>query len=783
MTCYHCGDDCENSNISLDNHQFCCLGCKTVYEILNQNDLNNYYDLEEGAGIKIDTFKSKEKYAFLDIEDIQQQYVLFKDEKITKISFYIPQIHCSSCIWLLENLNRLKEGIVYTTVNFTKRQADITFKNDKLSLRQVVELLASIGYEPDLKKRDVSDKTSDKTIIYKIGIAGFCFGNIMLLAFPEYLGIDDSFDEFRSFFGYISLFLSLPVFFYAGFGYFTSALKGIQQRYINIDIPIALGMLTLFGRSTYEILSETGAGYLDSLAGLVFFLLLGKWFQQKTYDSLSFNRDYKSYFPIAVNKVTRDNITPVKLDDLLIGDKIELRNNELIPADGVLLEGNAYIDYSFVTGESEPVRKKTGDFLFAGGKQVGTKIQLELTKGVNNSYLTQLWNQDAFKKPEDDKSLNSISNTVSKYFTLIILLITVATTVYWALTDTAIMWNAITAVLIVACPCALALSVPFTLGNTTRIMGNKGLYLKDASVIEKMAAITTIVFDKTGTITHSGSKSITYKGEQLTEEEEIAVKSIVSNSVHPLSLGIRDAISSTTTINPTEFKEVTGKGIQGIVNGKNIRLGSADFIDHQTDSQNTVVYVEINGEIKGEYIFTQNFRKGLKNLLYILKKNYTLHLLTGDNNHQKYLLVKEFQFENLHFSQSPMEKLKFIEENQSKGNSTLMLGDGLNDAGALKQSDVGIAIADNIHQFSPACDAILNANQFNQLDYFLALSNKSITIIKLSFTISFLYNIVGLSFAVTGSLSPIVAAILMPLSSITVVVFSTFATDFVSKRI
>ena len=781
--CHHCGEDCKSDSVKSHQLLFCCKGCKTVYEILTENGLNDYYTLESSPGTKTKEIEHADTYAFLDKEEIKRRFILFENEEITKVSFSVPQIHCSSCIWLLENLSRLNENILYSVVDFTKRRVDISY-NTSISLRGLVELLASIGYTPEFQENKAENKKkADKSLYYKIGISGFCFGNIMLLAFPEYLGLDSSFDEFKGFFGYLSLLLSLPVL-YAGWSYIENAWNGINQRFLNMDISIALGMLVLFGRSAYEILSGTDVGYLDSLAGLVFYLTLGKWFQQKTYDALSFDRNYKSYFPIAVNRIENDTVNPVQIEDLEKGDVIEFRNQELIPADGMLLDQHAKLDYSFVTGESKPINRNTGDTLFAGGRILGNKVRIRLIKTVNNSYLTQLWNQDAFKETDN---LNDLSNQVSKYFTWIVLFITLATGLYWWIYDISLLWNAVTAVLIVACPCALALSVPFTFGNMIRLMGKKGLYLKNSSVIENLASISQIIFDKTGTITHKGASDVNYHGEVLTETEKESVFVLVSNSLHPLSVAVRESFQNTkSTISPSNFEEIQGKGIQGVVEGNHLQLGSTSFLELSGQEKNkntTAVHLKVNDIYKGYFEVSQKYRHGLKALLESLKENFTCHLLTGDNDGQRQFLEKNFQFQTMGFNKKPIDKLEEVKKSQNYGEKVLMLGDGLNDAGALKQSNVGIAISDDIHQFSPACDAILDAKNFKLLPHFIRLSKVAINIVIVSFIISFAYNILGLSFAITGNLSPIVAAILMPLSSITIAVFTSLTSGYFAKKI
>ena len=335
--CYHCGDECQNELIKSDEKVFCCNGCKTVFELLSEHSMASYYDMESAPGLKVNGIADSHKFAYLDQEAISAKFLQFNDGRTAKVSFFIPQIHCSSCIWLLENLNQLHSAFTHSHVMFSKRTLDLSYKPDEISLSELVGLLASIGYEPDLSENTKNRKsTTNQHLLLQIGVAGFAFGNIMLLSFPEYLGIDRSFQEFRAFFGYISLFLALPAFFFSGSDYLKQAFRGIKQRFINMDIPIAIGMCVLLVRSAYEIISQTGAGYLDSLAGLIFFLLLGKWFQRKSYDALSFERDYKSYFPIAVNRLTENKTEIVEIENLNVADRIVLRNQELIPADGIL---------------------------------------------------------------------------------------------------------------------------------------------------------------------------------------------------------------------------------------------------------------------------------------------------------------------------------------------------------------------------------------------------------------------------------------------------------------
>ena len=789
LLCYHCGDECKDDSIKIEDKFFCCNGCKTVYEILDQNKLCNYYNLDQTPGIS-PNLNFGSRFDYLDDPSTIQKLLDFQDDNISKVTFHIPQMHCSSCIWLLENLYKLNNGVSTSQVDFLKKELNATFEHNKISLKKLVQLLTSIGYEPQILLESVDKKSEDKVskrLHYRIGIAGFCFLNVMLFTFPEYLGIDVTDSFLKNFFITLNLVLSFPVVFYSGWEYFGSALKGLRKKIVNIDFPISLGILALFGRSLYEISTQTGHGYFDSLTGLIFFLLLGKLLQEKTYSYLNFERNYKSFFPLSVSIKIENSEKSIPINKLMVGNRIIVRKNEIIPADSILLNGDGRIDYSFVTGESKPVSKISGEFVYAGGRQLGSVVELEVIKEVSQSYLTQLWNNDIFNNPDksSESYFTNFSNAVSKYFTFVILLIAFVAAGFWFQTSTAVALNVFTAVLIVACPCALALSTPFTLGNAMRILGRNKFYLRNTSVIEDLAKVDSIVFDKTGTITQLGKSDLIFTGSVLNSFQQKIIKSLVRNSTHPLSRKIFSSLEGDEFFPVTKFDEISGLGVTGVVYGNSLKVGSKVFIDGTIDENNTAtkIYISINNELLGYFSVTNSYRDGIENTIQSLVSNYKLSLLSGDNEGEKYNLLKFFSDDKeLHFNQSPEEKLQFVKSQQKNGKKVLMIGDGLNDAGALKQSDVGIAVTEDISSFSPACDAILDASNLRLIPKFLNYSQSSIKIIYISFVISFLYNLFGLTFAIQGMLSPIVAAILMPLSSISVVLFATLSTNFVAKR-
>jgi len=787
LNCYHCGNDIvENELIIFNDKHFCCKGCQTVFDLFSSNGLSTYYDFEKnpGAAPKKDFYK----YNYLDNNDIVDKLLDFKEGSTNIVRLYIPHIHCSSCIWILENLNSLNAGISHSQVVFSQKKVSITFNSDQLSLKDVVVLLSSIGYEPyiSLEQYDAKPKLIDRSLLYKIGVAFFGFGNIMLLSFPEYFNVDDLWmHKYRDFFRYFNVVLALPVFLYSATPYYLSAYHSIKTKAYNIDIPMALGIIVMFVRSLVDIFFQDGAGFLDSMCGLVFFMLSGKLIQQTTYNFLSFERDYKSYFPIAVTKLVDHTEVPIQVYEIEKNNKLLIRNEELIPVDAILLSDNAFIDYSFVTGEAVPVEKKSGDKIYAGGKQVGNAVIIEAINTVSQSYLTQLWSNEVFQKKISQK-IQTITDKASKIFTPILLTIAICGFIAWSFKSFNDAFNVLTAVLIVACPCALALTAPYTWGNVIRLMGKRKFYLKNTAVIEQLSKVDTIVFDKTGTLTSTTNQQIKFIGEQLSKEELVAVKNIVRGSNHPLSRRLYLMLPETFVEKPTVFIEVPGKGIQGSFNDLKLKIGSAKFVNAVDDEviNETKVYISINNIVKGFYVFENEYRAGIKELFTNLKnKKYDLYVLSGDNNGEQEMLKRLLPAgTQLIFNQKPDDKLNFIENLQKNNRNVLMIGDGLNDAGALAQSNIGISISENINVFTPASDAIIDASVLIKLPYFLQFAKNAMKTIKMSYFLAISYNIVGLTFALTNNLSPLVAAIIMPVSTATIICFVTIMSNYFSKK-
>ncbi len=781
--CFHCGQRCGEEVFVKNDKRFCCYGCQVVYEIINESNLCLYYDFEAHPGATA-TQKDDESYAMLDEKAVQETILEFQSAQFARVRFPVPSIHCVSCIWLLENLRKLEPGVLRSEVNFPAKSVVIDFQPDQTSLRRIASRMASVGYPPSISSKNSKPQSANQTskrLLLQLAVAAFCFGNVMLFSFPEYLGLDHDDEQLRSVFSWLNLLLSIPVLLFSASEYFVSAVQSFRQRQINIDVPIAAGLLALFTRSLWDISTGFGPGYLDSFTGLVFFLLVGRWFQGKTYESLAFDRDFRSYFPLAIRRWTAGSWKPTLIRELVPGDRIQVRNLEIVPADAVLKDESVYIDYSFVTGESRPAQVTQGNRVFAGGRVIGQPATLVVARKTEQSHLASLWNHQAFRKLKE-RSYQRTIDRAARGFTWVVMVIAAITALYWYFSEPEAVWLVVTSVLMVACPCALALAAPFTFGSMVRAFGRRQFYLKNADVVERLASVDTVLFDKTGTVTHGSEPVVTWVGD-LSDEELSSVKHLTSFSTHPLSQIVSKAPGRSVSRDIDSFMELPGKGIEGRVAGHVIAIGSAAFVGApKTETHQTCVWVAVDGVVRGYFRIETTVREGFSAMIERLDARH-IALLSGDNEGERSTMAHLFgKKAELAFDKDPHEKRAFVEGLQRSGHRVLMVGDGLNDAGALKQSDVGVAVTDDTGVFSPACDAILLGDRIKDLDKFVRLARRATTILKAAFAISFLYNAVALSFAVSGHLTPLVAAVLMPVSSISVVTFASGTVRWAARK-
>ena len=796
--CRHCGDECGAGSVVCASGAFCCRGCESVFSILTSYGLDTFYSLDPLPGVsqKDAAQRDSARFAALDDPAVASRLITFDDGRVARMTLSIPAIHCASCVWLLEQLWRFEPGVVRTEVDLLRRAVRVDFASGKTTPRRIAEAIASLGYEPAITPEEgrLTQPPAVRRLYLQLGVAGFAFGNIMLFSIPRYVNGAPLDGGFQRLFDVLNVLFAIPVLLFSASDYFRTAWRAVRTGVMALEIPVALGLAVLFGRSVVDIATSRSEGFMDSFAGLVFFLLIGRLFQQKVFDRIAFDRTFRSFLPLSVQAERAGGPTSVPIEQLRSGDRIRVRPQEIVPADSTVLDQAGIVDYAFITGEQTPVAVEAGALVRAGGRILGRAVRLQVRREVSNSQLAGLWTNQVFRKPKVHW-LSDVTARFGAWFTVGAIGLAAAGALAWW-PDAAQSASVATAVLIIACPCALTLSAPVTLGTAMGLLGIRGLYLKNPAVVLDLSRIDTVAFDKTGTLTTADAQdSVVPHG--LSTAALRLVQRLAAESVHPTSRAIAAGIQSFVGSTATPQHESTstlpainslwedvGCGITGIVAGQRVAIGTASFVAAQSGrgvlGPADVTFVAAGGEW-GWIRMSPAARAGVERAAEALSAAHELSLISGDHDGERSRWQRLFG-RRMHFRLTPDDKLAFVRTAQARGRHVLMVGDGLNDAGALAAADVGMAVSDLTACMTPACDAVISGQRLADLPTFLAYARRAQQVVIACFTVSIIYNVVGLTMALAGGLTPLAAAILMPVSSLTVVGISSGAMRWSAKR-
>ena len=760
-----------------------------MFELIRREGLDHYYRCTEAPGRPQHESESRaaDRFSSLDDPEVAAAFLEFADAQVARARLPVPALHCPSCVWLLERLWKLHAGVLASEVDLLHQTVRVTFRPGVTSLRAIAERLAMLGYEPTITVEHAAATVpaARRRLYRQLGVAGFAFGNIMIFSIPRYAHGGPLEPGFQRLFDALNLAFALPVLLFSASSWFTGAWRAVRARHVTLDFPVALGLSVIFGRSLVDIATGSGEGYLDSFTGLVFFLLLGRLFQQKTFEQMAFDRTYRSFFPLSV-RVERDggcDVLPIA--ELVPGDRIVVRPQELVPADAVLLEGSGAVDYAFATGEQTPVAVTAGDTVRAGGRVTARTLRLRVTRAVSHSRLAGLWARPLLSggKPS---VYAEVADRFGFWFTVFAVGLAAAGA-WWWWPDAGMSARVATAVLIIACPCALTLAAPVTLGTALGRLGQHGVYAKTGDVVFALGQVDTIAFDKTGTLTSAAAPVVVEHG-GLTEADWRLARALASESVHPVSRALCDAGPGHGTV--SEVTERPGQGVCGVVDGHQVRIGSPAFARaaaaqapgaDTSDRRGDVTHVAVDDRLGWARVAVPE-RAGIERAVSALARTHQLYLISGDNDREAGRWAPIFG-DAMAFRQSPEAKLEAIQTLSRQGRRVLMLGDGLNDAGALAAAHVGVAVSDATACVVPACDAVIDGRRVRDLGAVLGYARRAHHVIRLAFAISVVYNVVALWLAVTGALTPLASAILMPASSLTVVGLGAGAMRLAARRL
>jgi Cu+-exporting ATPase len=782
-TCHHCGDPCGAAAVHADAHTFCCAGCASVFTLLHERGLGAFYACDVNPGVPQRREAHDDRFAALDDPAIAASLLDFDDGVTASVTFAVPDLHCAACLWLIERLWRVEAGIIRADADLVRRTVTVWFCPTTVTVRGVAERLAAVGYAPVIEgERSAGTATSERRTLYlRMGIAGFAFGNTMLFSIPRYVNGVPLEDGFQRVFDALNLALGTLVLVYSASGFFTAAWRSARARRLTLDVPVAIGLAALYVRSVVDIVSSRSEGFIDSFTGLVLFLLVGRLFQSKAFDRIAFNRTFRSFLPLSVRVERGDAIVLTPLADLREGDCILLRPDEVVPADAVLVSTEGAFDYAFVTGESRPILARAGDRIRAGGRAIGSTLRLLLVRDVAQSQLARLWNNPASARPTAHW-LSEVSARFGALFTLAAVGLALAGA-GWHWPDVSRSLDVATAVLIIACPCALTLAAPLTFGTAMEQLASRGFYLRNSAVVLDLSRVDALAFDKTGTLT-SAVQGMHAEPDGLTEEAWQLVRRLAAESTHPVSRAIASGRLAEGRLQ--WCRETPGLGLRGAIDGHDVMLGSPSFVAREigaivrTAADGPVV--AIDRRVAGSVRLSTLPRPGVAAAVRELGGTHEIDLLSGDEPREASRWRAWFG-QRVAFGQSPDDKLATIRARQAAGRRVAMIGDGLNDAGALAAADVGIAVSDETACMVPACDAVLHGARVASLPAFLRYARTARRVVIACFVVSMIYNALGLALALQGALTPLLTAVLMPVSSLTVIAMSVGAMRWYAREL
>jgi Cu+-exporting ATPase len=754
---------------------FCCKGCQGVFHLLHEEGLDNFY--EKTKDVKLHPAKSGfddlEKF---DLSSFKKRYIKTRDDGFCEISLIIEGIHCSACVWLNEKVLLRSEGIIEADINYTTHKAKIVWDPDILKLSDIILKIRSIGYnaypyDASLQEERANKIRQDYYIRLLVGV--FATMNIMWLAIAQYSGYFSGIDpQKKQILQFAEFFLASMALFYTGWIYFRGAYYGLKNRFVNMDLLIAVGATLTYIYSIYAMISGKGESYFDSVAMIITFVFVGKYLEvlskKRAVDTLD---SISSSMPTEVMAVKDGEKKIVDVGEVEVGDIIEVRAGDRVVIDGVVVSGGGNFDESSLTGESIPVYKREGDEIISGSTSVDSVVRYEAKKSFNDSMLfsiVTLLEESLTKKPKIEK----IANEISGYFSVAILLIALATFIGWLIVGDSFEKALIVAisVIVIACPCALGLATPMATLIGVHVASKRGIIFKETSFIESMAKAKVLLLDKTGTITKGEPKVV--KSIKRGEYDKRLLYSLVKSSSHPISKGVAKFIGESELLELEDVKLIEAKGLRAKYKTKSLLGGSLDLFESEKDAEfeGSIFAFGVDGGIKEIFILEDEIKEGAKEAIEGFRRDgFEVVMLTGDNFKAAKRVSERVGVDNFKHSLFPKDKADIVDNYHKEGKIVIMAGDGVNDALALSKSDIAVAMGGGAEVSVDVSDVILLDDSMNSLYKAYKLSQKTYTNIKQNLTISLIYNVVTIPLAVAGYVIPLFAALSMSLSSLLVI--------------
>ena len=783
IACTHCNLTFDESvMIAEDECFFCCKGCQGVYHLLESEGLDTFYDKLGNTKLQPATPNTSDLEKF-DLEGFRNKYIKIDEDGLYEINLIIEGIHCSACVWLNEKVLHKTEGILEATINYTNNKAKVVWDPEVVPLSKIIETIRNIGYNAYPYDASLQEERANKTkkeYYSRILVGVFGTMNIMWIAIAQYAGYFTGMEQrFKDILNVAEFILATPVLFYSGWVFFRGAYFGFKNRIVNMDTLVASGALLAYIYSIYAMTSQQGEVYFDSVTMIVTFVLVGKYLEvlskKHAVDTLD---GIMGSTPTEVTLLKEGVKSLVGIENVKVGEIIELKPGEKVVIDGVLSSGQGSFDESSLTGENEPIYKKEHADILSGSICLDSVIHYRATKDASHSLLTSIVNlleESITKKPH----IEQLANTISGYFSTIILLIALFTFAGWYHFNGSFEIALIVSisVIVIACPCALGLATPMATLVGIGIAAKRGLLFKEATFLETMAKSDVLAIDKTGTLTQ-GKPSVLH----ATIEKDFNASllfALVNTSNHPISKGIaRYLLEQNETFSPLaleNIRSIEAKGIEATYQGKKLLGGNANLlrekkIQVEEDSEHSLFFFAIDGILVATFELSDTIREGAKESIQAIQAmGIKVVMLTGDHEKSANKVAKAVGIEEIHSRLLPQEKSAHIQALQAKGHVVVMVGDGINDTIALSSANIAIAMGRGADIAIDVSDVVLLDEKPQSIYEAYKISRRTFRAVKENLGFSLLYNVVAVPLAVLGHVTPLIAALSMSLSSLVVV--------------
>lgn len=800
--CSHCGlpvpDDWLRAGAA---EQFCCAGCRSVFYILRDAGLGDYYLRRSAAGEQGQRAKVTDKnYAEYDEAAFQESYCKALDSGFYAVDLYLEGIHCAACVWLVEKLPQLLEGVVESRLDYGQAVVRLVWDPRQTALSKAATLLDSLGYPPHPRRAanlEEAERRQDRALLARVGVAGAAAGNAMLFAIALYAGAFDGMaKEHVDLFRWGSLVATVPAVFWSALVFFRGAAAAVRTRTPHMDVPITIGILAGTASGIVNTVRAQGEIYFDSIGVLIFLLLVGRYLerrQRRTVDGLATSL-IALLTPSSARVVANGAVHDVPIASVAEGALVEIRAGERVPVDGIVVEGASSIDRSVLTGESLPVEVTIGSNVNAGSTNLASRLVVRTEQAGSNTRLSKLVSaiEDVSKRRPP---ISRLLDRIAGFFILGVIAVATMTVAIWiSLDSTQAIPNAV-AVLIVTCPCALGLGAPLAVTIALGRAAKRGLLVKGGPPVESLAKRGLIVFDKTGTLTEGRLRVMAYEGPS---EARAWARSVEELSTHPIARAICAAFADSAPCTVSDFRENVGGGVEATIDGHHLQIGSAAFLKDRNcvDARAmaraddfakrgwTPILLAVDGNVVGVLGLGDPIRTDAHAVLSTLVEHgYRLAVVSGDHPRVVGTVVREIgvPFAEVRGAATPEQKLAYVEAARRAG-PVFMIGDGVNDAGALSAATVGIAVHGGAEASLAAADVFTTRGGLEPVLEVFEGSRRTMRVIRRCLGFSVTYNLAGATLAIAGLVSPLVAAVLMPLSSLTVVSLAFHSRTFGAKE-